>query len=112
MQRQYPRRRRGGLRDNKMGEKGATFPSSQHERMGPGVADTAESLQTPGGGRDGPCDAVSSVLASAVSVDSILMSAVTRLLDAAQAGDRRAAADLLPLVYDELRKLAAARMSS
>ena len=40
------------------------------------------------------------------------MSAVTRLLDAAQAGDRRAAADLLPLVYDELRKLAAARMSA
>src|SRR3982750_4141523 len=40
------------------------------------------------------------------------MSDVTRLLDAAQAGDRQAAADLLPLVYDELRKLAAARMSS
>ena len=40
------------------------------------------------------------------------MSDVTRLLDAAVAGDRRAAADLLPLVYDELRKLAAARMSA
>ena len=39
------------------------------------------------------------------------MSDVTRLLDAAAAGDRRAAADLLPLVYDELRKLAAARMA-
>src|SRR5262245_35673682 len=38
------------------------------------------------------------------------MSDVTRLLDAA-AGDRRAAADLLPLVYDELRKLAAPRMA-
>src|SRR5262249_46645648 len=38
------------------------------------------------------------------------MSDVTRLLDAAVAGDRRAAADLLPLVYDELRALAAARM--
>src|SRR3954466_3131487 len=38
------------------------------------------------------------------------MSDVTRLLDAAAAGDRRAAADLLPLVYDELRKLAAARL--
>ncbi|HKB01566.1 MAG TPA: ECF-type sigma factor [Gemmataceae bacterium] len=36
---------------------------------------------------------------------------VTRLLDAAAAGDPRAAADLLPLVYDELRKLAAARMA-
>jgi RNA polymerase sigma factor (TIGR02999 family) len=40
------------------------------------------------------------------------MSDVTRLLDAATAGDRKAAADLLPLVYDELRKLAAARMAA
>jgi RNA polymerase sigma factor (TIGR02999 family) len=40
------------------------------------------------------------------------MSEVTRLLDAARAGDRRAAAELLPLVYDELRKLAAARMAA
>ena len=40
------------------------------------------------------------------------MSDVTRLLDAAAAGDRRAAAELLPLVYDELRTLAAARMSA
>ncbi|HJZ59855.1 MAG TPA: ECF-type sigma factor [Gemmataceae bacterium] len=39
------------------------------------------------------------------------MSDVTRLLDAAAAGDRLAAADLLPLVYDELRKLAAVRMA-
>jgi RNA polymerase sigma factor (TIGR02999 family) len=38
------------------------------------------------------------------------MSDVTRLLDAAAAGDGRAAADLLPLVYAELRKLAAARL--
>ena len=37
---------------------------------------------------------------------------VTRLLDAAAAGDRQAAADLLPLVYDELRKLAAARLAA
>src|SRR5215469_14744765 len=37
---------------------------------------------------------------------------VTRLLDAAADGDRRAAADLLPLVYDELRQLAAVRMSA
>ncbi len=37
---------------------------------------------------------------------------VTLLLDAAAAGDRKAAADLLPLVYDELRKLAAARMAA
>src|SRR3954470_12425693 len=40
------------------------------------------------------------------------MSDVTRLLDAATAGDRKAAADLLPLIYDELRELAAARMAA
>jgi len=39
------------------------------------------------------------------------MTDVTRFLKAAQRGDRRAAADLLPLVYDELRKLAAARLA-
>src|SRR6476620_9817331 len=39
------------------------------------------------------------------------MSDVTQLLEAAAAGDQQAAADLLPLVYDELRKLAAARMA-
>jgi RNA polymerase sigma factor (TIGR02999 family) len=36
---------------------------------------------------------------------------VTRLLEAANRGDRQAAADLLPLVYDELRKLAAAKLA-
>ena len=40
------------------------------------------------------------------------MSDLTRLLDAAAAGDRRAADELLPLVYEELRKLAAARMAA
>jgi RNA polymerase sigma factor (TIGR02999 family) len=40
------------------------------------------------------------------------MSEVTRLLDAAAAGDRQAADDVLPLVYDELRQLAAARMAA
>src|SRR4051794_29717816 len=40
------------------------------------------------------------------------MSETSRLLDAATAGDRRAAADLLPLVYEELRKLAAARLAA
>jgi RNA polymerase sigma factor (TIGR02999 family) len=34
------------------------------------------------------------------------MSDVTRLLNAITQGDRQAAADLLPLVYDELRRLA------
>ena len=40
------------------------------------------------------------------------MSDVTRLLEAAAGGDRKAAADLLPLVYGELRKLAAARLAA
>jgi RNA polymerase sigma factor (TIGR02999 family) len=40
------------------------------------------------------------------------MSDVTRLIDAAAAGDRRAAGELLPLVYGELRKLAAARLAA
>ena len=39
------------------------------------------------------------------------MSDVTQLLEAAHRGDRRAAAELLPLVYDELRMLAAAKMA-
>jgi hypothetical protein len=39
------------------------------------------------------------------------MADVTRLLDAAAAGDRQAAAELLPLVYDELQKLGAARLA-
>src|SRR5262245_34479961 len=45
-------------------------------------------------------------------VDSVAMPDLTQLLDAAAAGDRQAAAELLPLVYDELRKLAFARMTS
>lgn len=40
------------------------------------------------------------------------MIAVNQLLDAAAAGDHQAAVDLLPLVYDELRKLAAVRMAA
>lgn len=36
---------------------------------------------------------------------------VTQILTAMQAGDQRAASELLPLVYDELRKLARARMA-
>jgi RNA polymerase sigma factor (TIGR02999 family) len=39
------------------------------------------------------------------------MSDVTRILNAIEAGDPTAAAELLPLVYDELRKLAAARLA-
>ena len=40
------------------------------------------------------------------------MSDLSHLLDAAAAGDRKAAAELLPLVYDELRVLAAARLAA
>jgi RNA polymerase sigma factor (TIGR02999 family) len=40
------------------------------------------------------------------------MAAVTQLLEAAAAGDPKAAADLLPLVYDELRRLAAQRLAA
>src|SRR5437773_11539348 len=40
------------------------------------------------------------------------MSDVTRILSAIGAGDPQAAAQLLPLVYDELRRLAAARMAA
>jgi RNA polymerase sigma factor (TIGR02999 family) len=36
---------------------------------------------------------------------------ITRLLDAAAAGDPNAAGQLLPLVYDELRRLAAQRLA-
>jgi RNA polymerase sigma factor (TIGR02999 family) len=39
------------------------------------------------------------------------MSDVTLLLDAVQSGDPHAAAQLLPLVYDELRRLAAHRLA-
>src|ERR1700722_18966407 len=44
--------------------------------------------------------------------DCVFMTEITPPLDAPAAGDRQAAADLLPLVYDELRKLAAARMAA
>jgi RNA polymerase sigma factor (TIGR02999 family) len=40
------------------------------------------------------------------------MSNVTRLLSAIDRGDPRAANELLPLVYEELRKLAAARLAA
>jgi RNA polymerase sigma factor (TIGR02999 family) len=40
------------------------------------------------------------------------MADVTQILAAVEAGDPQAAAELLPLVYDELRKLAAVRMAA
>ncbi len=38
------------------------------------------------------------------------MGEITRILNEIETGDRKAASELLPLVYDELRKLARARM--
>ena len=40
------------------------------------------------------------------------MTDVTHILSAIQQGDPHAAAQLLPLVYDELRRLAAARLAN
>ena len=39
------------------------------------------------------------------------MKSVTRLLEAAATGDAKAAGEILPLVYDELRKLAAQKLA-
>src|SRR5262249_28742232 len=44
-------------------------------------------------------------------LSSIPMSEVTRILSAIEQGDPRAAEQLLPLVYDELRKLAAQKLA-
>src|SRR5207253_1421788 len=41
-----------------------------------------------------------------------LMADITQVLAAVEDGDPKAAAELLPLVYEELRKLAAARMAA
>jgi len=40
------------------------------------------------------------------------VSDVTRVIEAIQQGDRKAADELLPLVYEELRKLAASKMAN
>jgi RNA polymerase sigma factor (TIGR02999 family) len=45
------------------------------------------------------------------AIELPLMSDVTRILSQIDSGDPSAAEQLLPLVYDELRKLAAARLS-
>jgi RNA polymerase sigma factor (TIGR02999 family) len=54
---------------------------------------------------DGPRPLVSTSLRREPTGD------VTQLLQAASAGDSKAAADLLPLVYEELRRLAARRLA-
>jgi RNA polymerase sigma factor (TIGR02999 family) len=52
------------------------------------------------------------LLAGGISWWLKAMNDVTRILSAIEQGDRQAADQLLPLVYDELRKLAAARMAA
>jgi RNA polymerase sigma factor (TIGR02999 family) len=47
-----------------------------------------------------------------VGIYSPRMSELTRLIEAAARGDRQAAAELLPLVYDELRRLAGAKVAN
>jgi len=47
----------------------------------------------------------------ATSLDILAMSDVTRILSQIESGDPKAAEQLLPLVYDELRKLAAAKLA-
>jgi RNA polymerase sigma factor (TIGR02999 family) len=44
-------------------------------------------------------------------ISSALVTDVTRVLEAANRGDPQAADELLPLVYEELRKLAASKMA-
>jgi DNA-binding GntR family transcriptional regulator len=46
------------------------------------------------------------------SFSVLSMSEVTHILDAIEHGDPHAAAHLLPLVYEELRKLAAEKMAN
>ena len=48
---------------------------------------------------------------SAILVMGLEMGDVTRSLTAIERGERRSSEELLPLVYDELRKLAAQRLS-
>lgn len=47
-----------------------------------------------------------------MQVVCIFVNEVTRILNAAQAGDARAAEELLPVVYDELRRLAGFKMTN
>ena len=66
-------------------------------------------------GRDGttPGDAVWTWVgdAAVAAVATVSMNDVTRILSAIEQGDPEAAEQLLPLVYDELRKLAAQRLA-
>ena len=56
-------------------------------------------------------DSVSSFLNRRRQIKLRRVSDVTQILDRVEQGDGKAAEELLPLVYDELRKLAAAKMT-
>jgi RNA polymerase sigma factor (TIGR02999 family) len=89
-------------------ERGKPSETKKFKRLSPCESVTASAL-------DGMSDALSAgfeLWRPVRPINSDGMSDVTSLLDAAAAGDRRAAAELLPLVYDELRMLAAARMAA
>jgi hypothetical protein len=61
---------------------------------------------TPPGARGSDCHGPAVVARSGLSVKE-----VTRILNSMQAGNPEAAQELIPLVYDELRALAAYRMA-
>src|SRR5262245_12800221 len=83
---------RSGLGTHFAPARGAIFPRAVHPLMRPDSVPAA--LFTP---------------RRAVMLD--VMSDVTRILAAIEQGDPAAAEQLLPLVYDELRKLAAAKLA-
>jgi RNA polymerase sigma factor (TIGR02999 family) len=58
------------------------------------------------------CGKVAALLSCLLPFREALMSEVTRILTDIAHGDAHAAAELLPLVYDELRRLAAARLAA
>lgn len=69
--------------------------------------------QNQAGATHTPCALVKRFLCESFSEDcyKAAMTDVTRLLHAVEQGNPRAAQDLLPLVYDELRRIAAAKMA-
>ena len=71
------------------------------------VEEFAEPRAAHDGSRKGACDG----FPRAADVSYGFMSDVTRILSQIDAGDPQAAEQLLPLVYNELRKLAAARLA-
>jgi RNA polymerase sigma factor (TIGR02999 family) len=90
-----------------VGVTGKSAKSPEEKRRAHRAGSTLILELSSGGLRGRLCIHVAMVL-----ISSIPMSEISQLFEAASAGDRQAAAELLPLVYDELRKLAASRMAS